>query len=551
MDHGLKDILEYISPFFQTIAVPLIVLYVIDLLTSPRRIKGIANVYCTIPIWGSLSILFPAATTWKDSPCLKFYRLAQKLHSDVYQIRLGNRIVVVANSYQAIMKLWCFKGIRANNSRPIGNTFHSLLSREGIYTIGTTPFSQDYLRMRKFVAMNLLNESKTMSKSSKVIDKESNELIVRILKGAISSNSSTSYIGSDTFLVRDLLRQAQYFHLAVALMLTYGYQIDYSTEISRKQAEEVMYVENQITKVRSHVQNFQDFLPRPFQLLVDLFTNKAGKTRDLYERRKQYLDRYFKYAKENVTYPTKEIKDSLMYQYFMDGGSTINRQQMASVCLTMISAGLDNAPLNFVYEIHQLSNSPHIWHKAYDELMRCYDNNPVAAYRRCSQETKCQYITAMVQETLRLFTVLPMALPRETTADIPYNNSIIPKGSMLFMNCWAGNHDSKAFYKPMEYIPERFLDTDLKHLAFGIGSRMCLGNHLALQELYVLTCRFIILFEFQNPKVSKLNPLALNQYPESIAIEPVGIDFELKLRSRQVLLAVLGGNGNSINGENE
>lgn len=519
----------------------LIVIYIIDIIfLSPRRIKNIPNLYSAIPIWGNLSLISPSAKTWEDSPCLKFLSHA-KILGDVYQVRFGTKEVVIVNSYSSIVKLWCCKSVRGNNSRPIGDTFHKLLSKESIYTIGTTPFGSDYLKMRKFVTSYLLSLYHGKSYNGRVIGREADKLISRIIK----ENGKRDRPGSDgkqkrPLIVKDLLLQCQYFHLAVALMLTYGYSINYSDQKARAEAQEIVYVENQITKVRSHVQNFQDFLPQPFRGLVDWYYGKGKKASILYKRRKKYLDKYFIFSKNNVTYPTVSVKKSLLYRYFMDGGENINREQMASICLTLISAGLDNTPLNFLYEIHQLSNSPHVYDKAYQELLKCYANDPVEAYKDCYRELKCEYIVALVKETLRLFTVLPMALPRETTAPIVYKNAIIPPKTILFMNCWAGNHDGEAFYKPNEFIPERFLNTKTKHLAFGIGARMCLGNHLAFQELYTLTCKFVLLFELQNPRTNMLNPLELNLYPGSIAIEPVPLTIELRLRSEKLLSEISG-----------
>ncbi|VEU22617.1 DEKNAAC103554 [Brettanomyces naardenensis] len=457
-----------------------------------------------------------------------------KKYGDVYQIRLGTRLAVVANSYDSIIKLWCCKSVRGNNSRPIGNSFHNLLSREGIYTIGTTPFGQDYLQMRKFVSTNVLSGNRGKGYNSRVINRECDKLIMRLLEEEIDKNPN-----GDIVVSNEMTKEGQYFHLAVALIVTYGYQMDYSKVQDRLEAEEISFVENQITKVRSHVQNFQDYLPNPFRYFVNLYTRKTGMTRDLYERRKRYLDKYLRFTQSNLDHPNNSIRKSLMYRYFTKEETTISKEQIASVCLTMVSAGLDNTPLNFKYELHQLNHSPHIVERAYKELTDCYHGDPAVAYQNCHKELKCDYIVAIVKETLRLFTVLPMALPRETTEPISYGSAIIPKGTVLFMNCWAGNHDERATYKPMEFIPDRFLEDDktpeLKHFAFGIGSRMCLGNHLAFQELYILTCKFILLFEFQTPKLSKLNPLALNKFPESIAIEPESFDIELKVRSQTLL----------------
>lgn len=105
---------------------------------------------------------------------------------------------------------------------------------------------------------------------------------------------------------------------------------------------------------------------------------------------------------------------------------------------------VDNTSLNFKYGLHQLANyHQEMWEIAYRELVKAYGGDIELAYSECGLDMRCEYIKAIVQETLRLFTVLPMALPRETTGDVVYQNAVIPKGTTLFMNCWAANHDEK------------------------------------------------------------------------------------------------------------
>ena len=64
----------------------------------------------------------------------------------------------------------------------------------------------------------------------------------------------------------------------------------------------------------------------------------------------------------------------------------------------------------------------------------------------------CQYIEALVLETLRHFTVLPLSLPRLTTKAIRYKDFVIPKETHLFMNAYSANHDCQIFVNPINLI---------------------------------------------------------------------------------------------------
>ncbi|ESX02998.1 Conserved hypothetical membrane protein [Ogataea parapolymorpha DL-1] len=486
----------------------------------PHRIKNLPSIPWWIPIWGNLSILFPQAHNYKQSPCSRFAELAQK-HGDVFQVRLGTRTVVVANSYDSILQLWCYHNIRNNNSRPILHTFHGVLSQSKVFTVGTTPFGESYLKSRKYMSSRLLNESSNRKYNSSIIDKEATKLVRYVLSRT-----------TDDVVEMDITRDCQYFHLGVALILTYGYEINARENKDERQlADEMVYVENYITKIRSHIQNVQDYLPWYLRLVFDIFSGKSKIARELYHRRNNYLYKFNQFTTSHLDVPDEYVRRSLIFNYVKNNDQELlNESQLGSICLTMVSAGLDNTPLNFQYAMIQLSESPHIRVNARAKLLKCYNDDSIEAWNNCHAENLCPYVVAIVKETLRLFTVLPMSLPRETTRDIVIGDAVIPRGTTLFMNAWAGNHDKRRFFKPMEFIPERWLDpetgnvdTNLRHFSFGVGSRMCLGNNLAFKELYVLICKFLLMFEIEaaNDESPSLHPLELNQFPESIAIEPI------------------------------
>jgi phenylacetate 2-hydroxylase len=57
------------------------------------------------------------------------------------------------------------------------------------------------------------------------------------------------------------------------------------------------------------------------------------------------------------------------------------------------------------------------------------------AWEKCLIEEKVPYVTALVKEVLRFWTVIPICLPRESTKDIQWNGATIPAGTTFFMVC--------------------------------------------------------------------------------------------------------------------
>lgn len=107
----------------------------------------------------------------------------------------------------------------------------------------------------------------------------------------------------------------------------------------------------------------------------------------------------------------------------------------------MVSAGLDTVPTNLIMGLAYLS-SPHgqeIQKRAHSEIMRVYPDGD--AWDHCLVEEKVPYITALVKEVLRFWTVIPISLPRRSVKDIEYNGAVIPTGTTFFMNAWAADYD--------------------------------------------------------------------------------------------------------------
>ena len=67
---------------------------------------------------------------------------------------MGNKRIVVANSFDSIKELW----IRSQSSlisRPLLHTFHTVVSSSQGFTIGTSPWDESCKRRRKAAATAL------------------------------------------------------------------------------------------------------------------------------------------------------------------------------------------------------------------------------------------------------------------------------------------------------------------------------------------------------------------------------------------------------------
>jgi len=124
------------------------------------------------------------------------------------------------------------------------------------------------------------------------------------------------------------------------------------------------------------------------------------------------------------------------------------------------------------------------------ELLDAFpDPNARLEYRKLE---KLPYLTGVIKEGIRLSFGVPGRLPREVPpSGDTFNGYFVPGGAIVSMSSWIMHRNDEAFPDPMRFEPTRWMDpTTLRKLegnmmAFGGGSRACVGMPLAYAELYI------------------------------------------------------------------
>jgi cytochrome P450 len=142
-------------------------------------------------------------------------------------------------------------------------------------------------------------------------------------------------------------------------------------------------------------------------------------------------------------------------------GIPISRQEIITICLTLMTAGLDTtrSALGFIFHHlaqdddlrHRLTAEPELWPKAVEEFIRLYP---------------------LVYQDGRL-----------VKQDIDFHGLQLRKGDIVWLGLGSANHDPKKFAEPRSFDMGR--DHLNHHLAFGAGIHRCLGMHLARHELVI------------------------------------------------------------------
>ncbi|CAE6452246.1 unnamed protein product [Rhizoctonia solani] len=138
---------------------------------------------------------------------------------------------------------------------------------------------------------------------------------------------------------------------------------------------------------------------------------------------------------------------------------------------------------------------PEVLRKAREEIDRVVGTERLPIM---SDRADLPYVESVLLETLRWYPVAPLAIPHRIVQDDEYRGYRIPAGSTVISNVYAITRDERIYPDPEKFIPERFDETkpglsapNPRDFIFGIGRRICPGNHIADASIWLAIANLI------------------------------------------------------------
>ncbi|PIL29136.1 cytochrome P450 [Ganoderma sinense ZZ0214-1] len=174
-----------------------------------------------------------------------------------------------------------------------------------------------------------------------------------------------------------------------------------------------------------------------------------------------------------------------------------------------------------------MSQHPDIQKKAQAELDAAVGSGRMPEF---SDSDSLVYVNAVIKETLRWHTVVPLSVAHATTADDELHGYFIPKGTVILPNIWACMHDPTVYEDPDAFRPERFIRDgkldpavqDPTSFVFGFGRRICPGRHFATASLFINVASVLHAFDITPALDADGRPVAIKhtQTPGFISFVP-------------------------------
>ncbi|XP_075898968.1 cytochrome P450 2F2-like [Nelusetta ayraudi] len=186
-----------------------------------------------------------------------------------------------------------------------------------------------------------------------------------------------------------------------------------------------------------------------------------------------------------------------------DDGSSFNEDQLVGYLLDLHFAGTDTTANTMLFAILYLMSYPEVQERFQQEVDRVLDGKDKVSFEDRHQ---MPYVQAVLHETLRMASTLPLSLFHCTTKDTEVLGYSIPKGTTVIPNLTSALMDKDHWKFPGEFNPENFLNDEGEFVKpdafvpFSVGPRTCLGEGLARMEMFIIIVSLLKRFKFIWPE---------------------------------------------------
>ncbi len=157
-----------------------------------------------------------------------------------------------------------------------------------------------------------------------------------------------------------------------------------------------------------------------------------------------------------------------------EDGSPMSAQELRDQLVTLLFAAQETTAAQLAWTCELLARTPATQQRLYEEVRANVGD---------------AYLTAVVNEALRLKPVVPYAQVCVVKQPIEIGDILYPPGVALVANAYLLHRDPAVYPEPNVFQPERFLQKSpgtYTWIPFGGGRRRCLGASFALLEMKLI-----------------------------------------------------------------
>ncbi|XP_072981067.1 cytochrome P450 CYP73A100-like [Typha angustifolia] len=415
-------------------------------------------------------------------------RMAKK-YGDVFLLRLGVRNLVVVSDPKLATEVLHTQGVEFG-SRP-RNVVFDIFTANGQDMV-FTEYGDHWRKMRRVMTLPFFTNK--VVQQYKGMWEEEMDAVVKDLRGNDKARE-------EGVLVRRRLQLMLY-----NVMYRMMFDARFESESDPMFLQATRFNSERSRLAQSFEYNYGDFIPvlRPF------LRGYLDKCRDLQSRRLAFFNNNYVEQRRQLMAEKgdrNKLKCAIDHILEAEKNGEISSENVIYIVENINVAAIETTLWSMEWIIAEIVNHPAVQDKIRREINDVLGDEPVSE----ANLQRLPYLQAVVKETLRLHSPIPLLVPHMNLEEAKLGGYTIPKGTKVVVNSWWLANNPEWWAKPEEFRPERFLEeeegvdaivggkVDYRFLPFGFGRRSCPGIILALPILGIVVGKLVKSFELLPP----------------------------------------------------
>ncbi|XP_075642297.1 geraniol 8-hydroxylase-like [Castanea sativa] len=435
-----------------------------------------------VPLFGNLLSLDPELHSY-------FAGLAQ-IHGPIFKLRLGYKLGIVVTSPSLTREVLKDRDVTfANRDVPEAGR----AATYGGSDIVWTPYGPEWRMLRKVCVIKMLSNT-TLDSVYELRRKQVRETVGYFYRRV----GSPVNIGEQMFLTV----------MNVITNMMWGGTVEGEERSSL--GAEFKEVVSEMTELLGKP-NISDFFPGLARFDLQGIKKKMDGLAKQFDRIFDVMiNQRLKIDKEGGSKDSKDFLQFLLkWKDEGDSKTPMTMIHLKALLMDMAVGGTDTTSNTIEFAMAEIMNKPEVMRKTQQELEAVVGKDNIVEE---SHIHKLPYLHAVMKETLRLHPALPLLVPHCPSETCTVGGYTIPKGSRIFVNVWAIQRDPSIWENPLNFDPERFLNSkwdysgnDFNYFPFGSGRRICAGTAMAERMVIYSLATLLHSFDWNLPQGENLD----------------------------------------------
>ncbi|MEH1831256.1 MAG: cytochrome P450 [Nostoc sp.] len=193
---------------------------------------------------------------------------------------------------------------------------------------------------------------------------------------------------------------------------------------------------------------------------------------------------------------------SLLIKAKYENGESMSDAELRDNLLTLLNAGHETTATAIAWALYWIHQQPEVYQKVLHELQGLNTPDPLLI-------AQLPYLTAVCQETLRIYPVVLFTFPRITLRSVNLRGYDVASGTYVTPCIYLTHRREDLYPQPEKFQPERFINrkySSYEFWPFGGGSRQCLGQIFALFEMKLILATILLNYQLKLEEKAPVTP---------------------------------------------